>query len=188
MQVSDFPAILKADFGRFRSVLAVFRPVSAVSAVSATGRYVPIWPIRLDFGRISPIRRESKPIRHESSRIGANRAESTRIREKKKKKKTQTRSDAQATALDAGAAPLVPRPCFLGSETLFPYTTLFRSQTRSDARATASDAGAAPLVPRPCFLGGNRLTMVFMGCNKVILMLNSFVLCIEYKLDFLAEA
>ena len=35
---------------------------------------------------------------------------------------------------------------------------------------------------------GNRLTVVFMGCNKVILMPNSFVLCIEYKLDFLAEA
>ena len=35
---------------------------------------------------------------------------------------------------------------------------------------------------------GNRLTVVFMSCNKVILMPNSFVLCIEYKLDFLAEA
>ena len=35
---------------------------------------------------------------------------------------------------------------------------------------------------------GNKLTVVFMGCNKVILMPNSFVLCIEYKLDFLAEA
>ena len=35
---------------------------------------------------------------------------------------------------------------------------------------------------------GNRLTVVFMGCNKVILMPNYFVLCIEYKLDFLAEA
>ena len=35
---------------------------------------------------------------------------------------------------------------------------------------------------------GNRLTMVFIGCNKVIVMPNSFILCIEYKLDFLAEA
>ena len=35
---------------------------------------------------------------------------------------------------------------------------------------------------------GNKLIVVFMGCNKVILMPNSFVLCIEYKLDFLAEA
>ena len=99
--------------GRFRPFPASFSRFRPVSAVSAAGRYNPIWPIRPDFGRISPIRRESKPIRHESSRISANRAESARIREKKKKKKTQTRSDARATASDAGAAPLVPRPCFL---------------------------------------------------------------------------
>ena len=102
MQVSDFPTILKADFGRFRPVPAVFRPISAVSAVAAAGRYDPIWLIQPDFGRISPVRRESKPIRHESSRIGANRAESARIREKKKKK-TQTRSDTRATASDAAS-------------------------------------------------------------------------------------
>ena len=111
MQFSALTAIFKADFGRFRPVPAVFRPVPAVSAA---GQYDPIWSIRPDFGRISPIRRESKPIWHESSRIGANRAESARIREKKKK--SQTRSDARATASDAGAAPLVPRPCFLGSK------------------------------------------------------------------------
>ena len=110
MQVSALTAIFKADFGRFRPVPAVFRPISAVSAVLAAGRYDPIWPIRPDFGRISPIRRESKPIRHESSRIGANRAESARIREKKKKKKTQTRSDARATASDA-ASRRVGRGC-----------------------------------------------------------------------------
>ena len=86
MQVSALTAIFKADFGRFRPVPAVFRPISAVSAA---GRYDPIWLIRPDFGRISPIRRESKPIRHDSSRIGANRAESARIQEKKKKKKKQ---------------------------------------------------------------------------------------------------
>ena len=86
MQFSALTAIFKADFGRFRPVPAVFRPVSAVSAA---GRYDPIWSIRPDFGRISPIRRESKPIWHESSRIGANRAESARIREKKKKKKSR---------------------------------------------------------------------------------------------------
>ena len=84
MQFSALTAIFKADFGRFRPVPAVFWPISSVSAA---GRYDPIWPIRPDFGRISPIQRESKPIRHESSRIGANRAESARIREKKKKKK-----------------------------------------------------------------------------------------------------
>ena len=101
MQVSDFPAIFKADFGLFRHISAVFWPVSAESAVSTAGRYDPIWPIRLDFGRISPVRRESKPIRHESSRIGANRTESVRIREKKKK--MQTRCDTRATASDAAS-------------------------------------------------------------------------------------
>ena len=76
-QVSAFPAIFKANFGRFRQV----------SAISPAGRYDPIWPIRPDFGRISLVRRKSKPIWHELSRIGANRAESVRIRGKKKKKR-----------------------------------------------------------------------------------------------------
>ena len=70
---------------RFRRISAVFRPVSAVSTVSAAGRYDSIWPIRLYFGQISSVRRRLKPIRHELSRIGANRAESAQIREKKKK-------------------------------------------------------------------------------------------------------
>ena len=118
-QVSAFPAIFKVDFGRFRHVSAIFRPVSAVSA---TGRYDLIWPIRPDFGRISPVRRKSKPIQHESSRIGANRVESVRIREKKNKKKKNANAVRHAgnhvgrhvthlTASDAGAAPLVPCPC-----------------------------------------------------------------------------
>ena len=119
MQVSTFKAIFKADFGRFRPVPAVFRPVSVVSAAS---RYGSIWPIQPDFDRISQIRRESKPIRHESSRIGANRAESVRIREKKKKNADAVRRAGnrvgrrvpRRAASDTGAAPLVPRPCFLG--------------------------------------------------------------------------
>ena len=82
MQVSALTAIFKADFGRFRPVPAVFRPILAESAA---GRYDPIWPIRPDFGQISPVRCESKPIRHELSRIDTNRAKSAQIREKKKK-------------------------------------------------------------------------------------------------------
>ena len=95
MQVSAFPTIFKADFGSFRRVSAFFQPVSAVSAG-------PIWPIRPDFGRISPVRRESKPIRRELSRNGANRAASARIQpirlesEKKKKKN----SDAAELAIN----------------------------------------------------------------------------------------
>ena len=47
----------------------------------------------------------------------------------------------------------------------------------------------AMIVKEDRFAGrGNRLTMVFMGCNKVILMPNFFVVSIEYKLNFLAEA
>ena len=107
-QVSAFPVIFKANFGRFRHV----------SAVSARGRYDQIWPIRLDFGRISPVWRESKPIRYESSRIGTNQAELARIRERereKKKKNAQTRTDVRATASDVGAASLMPRSCFLAN-------------------------------------------------------------------------
>ena len=74
-QVSAFLAIFKADFGRFRHVLAV----------SAVDRYDPIWPIWPVFGRISPVWCKSKPIQHESSRVGANRVKSARIREEKKK-------------------------------------------------------------------------------------------------------
>ena len=99
-QVSAFPVIFKANFGRFRHV----------SAVSASSRYDPIWPIRLDFGRISPVWLESKPIWHKSSRIGANRAELARIREKKKK---QTRTDVRAITLDAASR--VGRGCGISS-------------------------------------------------------------------------
>ena len=72
-----------ASFGFSGHIQGRFRPFPA-----CFGRR-PIWP---DFGRISPVRRELKPIWHESSRIGANRAESARIREKKKKKKKRRRS------------------------------------------------------------------------------------------------
>ena len=121
-QVSAFPAIFKADFDCFRHVSAVFRPVSAASW------YDSIWSIRPDFGRISlvrreskPIRRESKPIWHESSRVDAN----PRKKKKKKKKRRcgsmcgQLRWTPRPTS-DASAAPLVPRPCFLACETFDP--------------------------------------------------------------------
>ena len=78
MQFSALTAIIKADFGRFRPVPAVFRPISAVSAADTadTTRY----------GRYGPILAES-------ARFGTNRAASARIEpsrresEKKKKKK-----------------------------------------------------------------------------------------------------
>ena len=57
------------NFGFFGHIHGRFRLVSAVLVI---GRYDLTWPIRLDFGRISPVQRESKPIRHESSCIDAN--------------------------------------------------------------------------------------------------------------------
>ena len=108
MQVSALTAIFKADFGRFRPVPAVFRPISAVSAI----------------GRYDPILAESARFDANRSRFGTNRAASARIEpsrresEKKKKKPRRgpTRGQPRQTprpASDAGAAPLVPRPCFL---------------------------------------------------------------------------
>ena len=97
MQVSAFPAIFKADFGRFRRVSAYFgrigrRPIRPDMA--NTARFWPNQPgstwIEADSARIEPHRRES-------SRVGANPR-----KKKKKKKKTQTRSDARATASRIG--------------------------------------------------------------------------------------
>ena len=76
VRISAVPMSFKADFSHFR-------PVSAVSTASQYD------PIRPNSGRISPVRRESKPIRRESSGVGTNQAESVRIQWKKKK--TQTR-------------------------------------------------------------------------------------------------
>ena len=82
---------------KFRLFQQVSRPISVcfgrfwlVSAVSVTGRYNPIWPIRPDMA--------------ESARFGVNRAASAQIepswREsgKKKKKKLRCGTDARSTA------------------------------------------------------------------------------------------
>ena len=126
MQVSDFTAILKADFGRFRPVSACFRHVSACFSrfPACFGLFQPFsglfrpyrqyrppadmadtarfWPNQPYSARIEADSARIQPHRRESSRVGAN------PRKKKKKKKTQTRSDARATASDT-----VPHPCFL---------------------------------------------------------------------------
>ena len=100
---------IKKEEGKFRLFRPYSRPFPAcfgrfrpVSVVSATSRYDPIWSIRPDFGRISlvqheskPIQHESKPIQHESSCIGANWAASMQIKpsrreSEKKKKKADT--------------------------------------------------------------------------------------------------
>ena len=99
-QVSAFPAIFKADFGRFRQVSAVsdlFRPYRPPADTTQYGRYCPNQP--------SSAQIESH--RHESSRIGANPAESARIREKKKKNADANRRTSKRIA------PRQTRPCFL---------------------------------------------------------------------------
>ena len=110
MQVSAFSAIFKADFGRFRCVSACFGRFLA-----CFGRR-PIWPDMADTARFWPNQPGSTWIKADSARIEPHRRESSQVgaNPRKKKKKTQTRSDVRATALDAGAAPLVPRLCFLG--------------------------------------------------------------------------
>ena len=98
-------------FGRFRNVLAVsslFRPYWPAADTTRYGRY--------------------GPILAESARFGMNRAASARIkpsqRESEKKKKKNADADQRTgnriglrvlrqAASDAGAAPLVPHPCFL---------------------------------------------------------------------------
>ena len=105
MQVSDFIAILKADFGRFRPVSADFRPVSVVSAVSAAGRYVRygrygsilaesarFWPNQPDSARIEADLARIEPHRREASRVGANPR-----KKKKKPRRGPTRGQPRRT-------------------------------------------------------------------------------------------
>ena len=110
MQVSALTAIFKADFGRFRPFLACSGRI---------GRR-PIRPDMADTARFWPNQPDSSANR---SRFGTNRAASARIElsrresEKKKPRRGPTRRQPRRTprraASDAGAAPLVPRPCFL---------------------------------------------------------------------------
>ena len=127
MQFSALTAIFKADFGRFRPFSAYFgrigrRPIRPDMADTAR-----FWPNQIDSAQIEADSTRIEPHWRESSRIGANRAESARIREKKKKKNADAvrragnrvgRRVPRRAASDAGAAPLVPRPCFLADESL----------------------------------------------------------------------
>ena len=119
MQVSDFPAILKADFGRFLACFGRFP--ACFGRIGSIGRR----PIRanmadmVDMARFWPNQPDSARIEADSARIEPHRRES----DKKKKKKNPDavrragnrvgRRVPRRAALDAGAAPLVPRPCFL---------------------------------------------------------------------------
>ena len=127
-----FSSHIQDRFWPFSACFGCFWPTLAVSAVS---RYDPIWPIRPDFGRIRPVRRElkpirheskpirheskpirheSKPIRHESSCVGANPRKKKNIDADQRVGNRVRRRVPRQAASDAGAAPLVPHPCFLG--------------------------------------------------------------------------
>ena len=103
MQVSDFPAILKADFGLFRPFSGLYRQYRPPADMADTARF---WPNQPDSARIEPHRRESKKKK----------------KKKKKPRRSPTRGQPRRTprpASDAGAAPLVPRPCFLAYQIIY---------------------------------------------------------------------
>ena len=66
MQVSALIAIFKADFGRFWPVPAVFRPISAVSAVGRICRQL-ILPNMADTARFWPNQPDSARIEADSA-------------------------------------------------------------------------------------------------------------------------
>ena len=128
MQVSALTAIFKADFGRFRPFFGLFRPYRPPADTTRYGRYGPILAEsaqfsanRSRFGTNRAASARIEPHRRESSRVGAN------LRKKKKKKNVDAvrragnrveRRVPRRAASDVGAAPLVPRPCFLADESL----------------------------------------------------------------------
>ena len=120
----------KKKDSKFQLFWPYSRPISTISGMFRPfPACIGCQPIRPDSGRINPVWCELKLIRHESSRIGANQAESVQIREKKK---MQTQTDARATASYAGAAPEVPRPCFLGFNTNLTNSHNFQLTTKKN--------------------------------------------------------
>ena len=81
MQVSDFPAILKADFGLFRPFSGLYRQYRPPADMADTARFWPNQPdsarIEADSARIEPHRRESEEkkknpdaVRRAGNRVG----------------------------------------------------------------------------------------------------------------------
>ena len=98
-QVSAFPAIFKADFGRFRQVSAVsdlFRPYRPPADTTQYGRYCPILAESAQFGANRVASARIEPHRRESSRV------STNPRKKKKKRRREpTHEQAHRAASNA---------------------------------------------------------------------------------------
>ena len=93
MQVSDFPAILKADFGRF---LACFGRIGSIGRrpirpdMADMARF---WPNKPDSERIEADSARIEPHRRKSSRVGAN----PRKKKKKKRRRGPTRGQPRRT-------------------------------------------------------------------------------------------
>ena len=124
MQVSAFSAIFKADFSRFRCVSACFNHFPACyGRIGRIGRQ-PIWHNMADTARFWPNQPGSAWIEADSARIEPH----SRRESEKKKKNTDAvwragnpvgcRVPCRA-ASDAGAPPLVPRPCFLAYQIIY---------------------------------------------------------------------
>ena len=106
--------------GRFQPVSAIsdmFRPYQSPADRPDMADMARFWPNQLSLAQIEADSAWIEPHRRESSRVGAN------LRKKKKKKNADAvrhvgnrvgRRVPRRTTSDAGAAPLVPRPCFLG--------------------------------------------------------------------------
>ena len=113
-QVSAFLAC----FGRFPACFGR-RPIRPDMADTAR-----FWPNQPGSARIKADSARIEPHRRESSRAGAN------PRKKKKRRRGPTRRQSHLTprpASDAGAAPLVPRPCFLGVQVIMQSNISFVS-------------------------------------------------------------
>ena len=80
MQVSDFPAILKADFGLFRPFSGLYRQYRPPADMADTARF---WPNQPDSARIEADSAQIEPHRRES--------------EKKKPRRSPTRGQPRRT-------------------------------------------------------------------------------------------
>ena len=104
-----------ACFGRFSTCFGHISRRPIRPNMADTARFWPNQPglarIEADSARIEPHRRESKSIRHESSRISANQAESARIEpsrrefeKKKKRRRGPTRGQPRRTQVPTSGA------------------------------------------------------------------------------------
>ena len=89
-------------------------------------------PIRPNMARFWPNQPGLARIEADSAQIELHRRESSRVSANPRKKKMQTQTDARATVSYAGAAPELPRPCFLGFNTNLTNSHNFQLTTKKN--------------------------------------------------------